>query len=90
LIFNIVVPRENFLGSLGGPGFRMSVSGPRFVGHGFTACGKTPQMCHSEERSDQESLCFLAFSAERFLASLGMTPGKAFFRNLFSRWRFEF
>jgi hypothetical protein len=51
---------------------------------GFTACGKTPETCHSEERSDEESLFFLASSAERFLASLGMTGGEAFFRKLFS------
>ena len=46
---------------------------------------KTLQTCHSEERRDEESLFFLASSAEGFLASLGMTGGGAFFRSLFSR-----
>ena len=41
------------------------------------------------EGTDEESLFFLAFSAERFLAPLGMTGGEAFFRNLLSRWRRE-
>jgi hypothetical protein len=58
---------------------------PYFVGHRFTICGKPPQNCHSEERSDEESLFFLAFSAERFLAPLGMTTGKSFFGNQFGR-----
>jgi hypothetical protein len=35
-------------------------------------------LCHSER--SEESLFFLASSAERFLAPLGMTAGKAFFR----------
>jgi hypothetical protein len=39
----------------------------------------------SVEQSDEESLFFLASNAERFLASLGMTTGKAFFRKL-SSW----
>jgi hypothetical protein len=51
-------------------------------------------MCHSEERSDEESLFLLAISAERFLApprreasvrALGITAGKAFFRKPFNR-----
>ncbi len=39
-------------------------------------------MCHSEERSDEESLFLLAFFKERFLASLGMTEPGAFFHSL--------
>jgi hypothetical protein len=54
------------------------------VKHDFRVCSKILQTCHSEERSDEESLLFLVFSAERFLALLGMTTGKTFFRKLFS------
>ena len=56
-----------------GHGLRACVRPASFVGHGFTGYGKNPQTCHSEERSDEESLFFLAFRAERFLAPLGMT-----------------
>ena len=45
----------------------------------FNRLRKTPKSCHSEEPSDEESLFFLAFSAERFLAPLGMTAGIALF-----------
>jgi len=45
-------------------------------------CGKTHYACHSEERSDEESLFLLAFFKERFLASLGITEPGAFFRSL--------
>jgi hypothetical protein len=48
----------------------------------LTGCGKTHFVCHSEERSDEESLFLLAFFKERFLASLGMTEPGAFFRSL--------
>src|SRR5713101_3133384 len=57
----------------------------RDSGRGLPGRGNTLEPCHSEERSDEESLLFLAFCAERFLASLGMTASMAFFRKL-SRW----
>ena len=44
--------------------------------------GAEGKSCHSEERSDEESLCFLAFVEERFLASLGMTGSEIFFNKL--------
>ena len=52
--------------------------------HELAGCGKTHFVCHSEERSDEESLFLLAFFKERFLASLGMTEPGAFFRSLCS------
>jgi hypothetical protein len=48
----------------------------------WTDCGETFLTCHSEERSDEESLFFLEFSAERFLASLGTTRRGALLRKL--------
>jgi hypothetical protein len=55
------------------------------VGHAFSGCGTTPKSCHSEERSDEESLFLSAMNAERFLAPLGMTAGTPFLRKLLSR-----
>ena len=43
---------------------------------------KNDFVCHSEERSDEESLSFLPFATERFFASLRMTTQEPFFSTL--------
>jgi hypothetical protein len=41
--------------------------------------------CHSEERSDQESLFLLAFGQEELLGALAMTGLEAFFNKLLGK-----
>jgi len=53
----------------------------KFAAMPFVGLSKNAKRCHSEERSDKESLLVLAPITERLLATFDMTTPQAFLAN---------